>query len=375
MEKLEAGNSTFVLDPNRGCQWLELSLCPPGKNESISIIKGFNSLENFFGSGCFLMFPWVNRMWPNQFWYKNDSPISTSTHPKEQPERDLEKNEILEEDSRWVFDEKGYPLHGLVHSESWKKTEIHGQYVLDCSQLLISNPTNPNENRVKQFYKKLCNILLFQTFTLSSSKLVVELKIKNNGKESFDFGMGWHPYIKLPFGRVDEWEINFLENLQEISLDENLLPNFKNLKYEKFENDDKDLSRNFSSKNNELYMETFTSSSHSSNSFLSKHFKRHNQLGAVKLDNLYQFNSKSRIQIAHPSVTFALEIESNSQHPFEPMKYWQIYTPDDRQSLAIEPMSAPGNFENIQEILTNRIDSQEEKKFQFSISLRMKNAL
>ena len=64
MKKITIQNKSSELNINleKGGQIEKLLLTLPNSKKTISVIKPFDENENFFLSGNFLMYPWVNRI-------------------------------------------------------------------------------------------------------------------------------------------------------------------------------------------------------------------------------------------------------------------------------------------------------------------------
>ena len=139
-------------------------------------------------------------------------------------------------------------------------------------------------------------------WTLHKNHLItVRTQIKNQSDEIIPIMDGWHPYFTLG-GKIDDYEIKF-DATGKIEMNEEMIPTGK-MKVENLFEDGKKLSTR-----------------HFDDCFL-----------------LNPFNNK--ITISHQNKS--IKIEPIHNYPF-----LQIYTPEDRQSIAIENLSgAPNCFNN-----------------------------
>jgi len=303
---LRTENSYFSFLPELGCQWTELVLPIPDQKQgekSISVIQGYKQGGDFFSSGNFCMFPWVNRMWPNSFIEQNELKLAASS-----------KNSHL------VLDGNGFPLHGSISNSPWRRTNSSNSYSLDYK--------DPVQLRKCQ---------LEQSFELRDSSLIVETKILNQEPNNWDYSLGYHPYFQLPHGKVDDWILEFHGRVKNIPLDQNCFP----------------ILENFGQIETLPYVNVKTVA-----------------LKFLSLDHLYYFPEGLSISLYHPEHPYALNIESFSSNTNNLFPFCQIYTPSNRESIAIEPMLTPGNFEKVYFKYTERKFRKNHFFFQISLQLR-----
>jgi aldose 1-epimerase len=152
--------------------------------------------------------------------------------------------------------------------------------------------------------------------------LKIKTRVKNTGKTSLPFGLGFHPYFKTSIS-FDE---SFLKMppCQILPLDERMLPTTEVKNY-------LNASQEFQGKD-------------------------------LKLDDCFKLIEKTKglFILKDPNTKNGLEISSKN------LTYFQLYTPANRKSIAIEPMSCPPNvFNNKLDLLT--IKPKEKYKFAWSI--------
>ena len=136
----------------------------------------------------------------------------------------------------------------------------------------------------------------FLTYNLTSSELTIEVTIKNTGNSSMPFGFGWHPYFKLDTSKIDTLRMKF-PDCQLVKIDNRMIPTGKTTAYSDFSN--------------------------------------FNLIENKELDNCFVLNSEmEKATITLKSDTAELNIWQSSDMP-----YFQVYTPDTRASIAIEPMT------------------------------------
>ncbi|MDX1960835.1 MAG: aldose 1-epimerase [Leptospiraceae bacterium] len=235
-------------------------------HRTIKLINSYH--ENFFLSGSFLMYPWVNRL---------------STDKIEFEEKNFLIDPILK-------DETGKPIHGLY----FRTTRVI-QGDIQISEEFIEVIIRP-----EKFHPEFPEFI--EKYILKTNSIEVELEFSNRTDNSQYFSVGFHPYIQLE-NSIEN--IVILSNLtHSIRLEESLLPKRKDMEELKnlfpIELGKKQLDHSFYSENKNVF---------------------------VKLID----------KISGDSVLFeSLEKEI-------PLNYFQFYTPPDRTSIAIEPMSSVGD--------------------------------
>jgi aldose 1-epimerase len=92
-------------------------------------------------------------------------------------------------------DGRGNAIHGFVHARPWRVVSQSGQEVTGQFQASIDEPSLlarwPSDFRVTATYR------------LRGNELGLTLTIENPGQEELPFGLGTHPYFRVPLGGGD----------------------------------------------------------------------------------------------------------------------------------------------------------------------------
>lgn len=123
-------------------------------------------------------------------------------------------------------------------------------------------------------------------YVFTETELNLKYEVTNSGQKIFPFGMGWHPYFEL--GNYENCNVEFSAMKTYVN-DEKMIP-----------------------VDSEAYNMDVLS------------------LAEAKLDNAYQLQN-GHIQMNSPNYLLKMEVPKDS--------YLQLYTPQNRASLAIEPMT------------------------------------
>lgn len=196
----------------------------------------------------------------------------------------------------------GNALHGFLYQEA-----------LECHQA-ESDGVEPNSYRSLQLgfsysgerdYYPYETDLRINYFFDENDGFNVDIKIQNTGNAPVPLATGWHPYFD--FGHsIDELELE-LPAMQKILIDHRMIPTGRRQAFHRFlktTESDLQLGR-------EQYDTCFL------------------------LNSLTNGNSSFKSLIYSPVRDFTLIIEQSENLP-----YMQLFTPGDRQSLAVEPVSA-----------------------------------
>jgi len=153
-------------------------------------------------------------------------------------------------------------------------------------------------------------------------------KVTNEGENALPLGMGWHPYFQLS-DKVDDMELLF-DSAEMVGLDERMIPTGKRYSYDEFETQKK--------------------------------------IGATVLDNCFAIKNTD-------GTPFTLSLKGKKGT----LQYWQetgtgkfnyiqLFTPPNRKSLAIEPMTCNVNaFNNRDGLIT--LEPGEEVSTSFGFQL------
>jgi aldose 1-epimerase len=186
-------------------------------------------------------------------------------------------------------DTSNRPIHGLYFNKKRRLIEVRKD-----SARIEPVETNPN---FPQF---------IESFVLENSSLTIRTEFYNPTNSIQEFAYGYHPYLRLK-ANLDDCSIR--TNLTHyIPLTSDLLPN-------------KDLTK----------------------SEISYLFTSNSLIGQMKLDHLFTGNSSEPyFGIADEKEKILLQIRVTPYSQI-PLPYFQVYIPEDRKSIAIEPMSSTGN--------------------------------
>mmetsp|Transcript_23801 Transcript_23801/g.42102 ORF Transcript_23801/g.42102 Transcript_23801/m.42102 type:complete len:303 (-) Transcript_23801:17-925(-) len=165
---VEASNHSSALSLNlhRGAQVNQLSLST-ASGKRLDVIDSFKPEEDFFGSGSFLMFPWVNRLAAREVNIDGrtvafDPPMSDST---------------------------GHSIHGLVFDKPRRVVDSSNTHI---HLTLAESPADfPSVSEL---------------WRLEERALVVKYTFTNESAVTQKFAFGLHPYFSLGT-KVDTWII------------------------------------------------------------------------------------------------------------------------------------------------------------------------
>jgi len=228
-------------------------------------------------------------------------------------------------DGKYTFDNSKYQLscnegdknnalHGLVYN----KTFVCTKKVLTLNYASVTLQYKDNGKHLGFPFK--FNIDL--TYTLNEKGIILSVKIANKDKKNFPFSIGWHPYFYSK--NLDNSTLNFSSNKKYVFDNQQIISGTTDLNIEM----------------------PF-------------------QLKAVTLDDCYQLKT-NEIYFSTPEYRF--NIESTSKENF-----LQLYTPEVRNVIAIEPMTgAADNFNN--EIGLQTLQPNETYNMKWLISVDTRNS-
>lgn len=184
--------------------------------------------------------------------------------------------------------DKNNALHGLVYNKTF--TCIDKATTLDDASVILKYK---DDGKCEGFPFKF-NIEL--TYTLNKNGIILSIKVKNKGKKEFPFSLGWHPYFYSK--SLNSSTANFSSNLKYVFDKWQIISGTTDL----------DIEMPF-------------------------------QLKDVKLDDCYRLKT-NEIDFSTPEYDFNIRSTSNEN-------FLQLYTPEDQDVIAIEPMTgAADNFNN-----------------------------
>ncbi len=184
-------------------------------------------------------------------------------------------------------EKEGNAIHGLIYNKSFKivRQEISNDYALIS---LVYE-----EKQKQQGFPFTYEIVL--TYILTDTNLELNVKVKNTDISSFPFSIGWHPYFYS--SNLYNSYLEFSSH-QKIKVNEDKIP----VDVEKI-----------------ILKDSFQ--------IKEKHF-----------DDCFMLN-KDAVIFTTPN--YSIELTSSSKE-----KYIQIYTPSNRETIAIEPTTAPADCFN-----------------------------
>ncbi len=235
-------------------------------------------------------------------------------------------------DGQFQFEGKNYefPINDVNNHHN-----LHG--FLECIPMEIVNNQVFDNQMVIDLKGKFEGLNYFPfpfeikiQYNLSAAELTVRTTIKNIGTTNLPFGYGWHPYFKLDTQKVDNLSMQ-LPDCQLVDINNRMMPTGLTKPYEVFSS----LSR----------------------------------IGVTTLDNCFLLNENIENRdaaIILKSETTTLSVWQNTGK--NACNYFQIYTPDNRKSIAIEPMTCNIDVLNNQEGLWV-LEVEEERSVTFGIKI------
>jgi len=187
-----------------------------------------------------------------------------------------------------------HAMHGLVYDANFtiRSTKIES----DCASVELEFDYKATDPGFPFDYQ------IFIEWTLyTNNQINVKTEIQNKSKHALPIMDGWHPYFTLG-GRVDDYELKF-NSIAKIEMNKAMIP--------------------------------------TGNSIDENFFNDGQRIGTTHFDDCYKLNPLQN------EVTINYEGRAVTITPKHNYPYLQIYTPDDRQSIAIENLSgAPNCFNN-----------------------------
>lgn len=254
----------------------------------VVVISEEENITDYLLSGNYLCFPWVGRLTSDEKLKEITKQLEFHYPHKEQ--NNLPIHGFFAEASRKIFNrsQKGDSITFTAEypkSEMWP--DFYEQYTIYDDYLeLKTSFQNVNENRVQYF------------------------------------AYGYHPYIGINRKNINNLYLN--SNIRfHCPLNSQVVPDV---------NEDKTLKMTNMQVNNE-------------DDLLNR------KIGDLSLDDLFYYKSEASIenpfvQLIDKENKISIIVESDRKSSI-PITYFQLYTPDRRNCVAIEPMSSPSNAFNI----------------------------
>lgn len=287
---LSKGNSMAVIDIQNGAKLKLLVLTDPKTKKTHTIVDDKTTTENYRRGGSFFLYPWVGRL-------RSD-------------ELDL-KDKKLKIDPP-IRDPNGYPIHGF-YTKSRRKIIQKAENILE---LAPADDYKPYDEYFPNFVEK---------FILEEDRLHIDNIFEGDKTKKYPlyFGYGYHPYFGFDGKKVNDLILR--TNLHQIvELDsKTLLPKIEDGK---------------------LVLDKVESI-----------INEKEPIKEADLNHLFFFDENKAkdepwFQLIDPEEKVGVEIASNISNGRKnvDLVYWQIFTPPDRKTVAIEPMTSPADSFNIE---------------------------
>ena len=191
-------------------------------------------------------------------------------------------------------------LHGFVYKELF---ELASQEVSQEDFCKLSLQLNYDGDY--EYYPFKFELTVH--YNLSPNQLKIEFEVKNTGNMNLPYGIGWHPYFMMG-GMVNHYQLSF-PRCKQIELDARQLPTGNFISYQFFEEE--------------------------------------KEIAEIKLDKGFKMETDGY------EVTLRTEQNEVLTLQVENQSYLQVFIPDDRRRIALEPMSSGIDAFNAKEGLIN----------------------
>ncbi len=290
------------------------------------IIDNVYADNNFLIDGSYLMFPWIGRIQSDEFLNKLNKELTF-----EYPFKDSNNN----------------ALHG---------------FLANTSRQLVNKTDNSISFKFEEtkFTKLLFDYFpeIIEKYTLSNNKLTLDIEFTNNSENFQYFNYGYHPYFQFDLENISNYKLQSTLIDKKWVLDEKLLVPII------IKKEDED---NYTFKKQDYKFDGVIIDKNQFDNLFEieksekEIFEHGNYLELIKL-----INEEKKVQIK-----LATNIREFSREQFILLKYIQIYTPEERNRIAIEPMSGPSNSFNYPDLKYNvKIKPKEKLYSNFEIELK-----
>lgn len=203
------------------------------------------------------------------------------------------------------FPDEHNSIHGLVHDLPF---EVIGEQATESEAKVILGLDYKGELPGYPFLFKIQITLVFN----HKDEFTMQTSIQNPGSDVLPFGYGWHPYFNAG-SSVDHMEISF-PSTHKLIVDDRMIPTGDRASYDQFNSE--------------------------------------SSLEGVQLDDCFLVGSGqkkvvTRIRDTHTGAHYSVWQESG----VDKFNFLQVYTPPDRDCIAIEPMTCPPDAFNSGESL------------------------
>jgi aldose 1-epimerase len=211
------------------------------------------------------------------------------------------------QDGKYSFEAKDYQfpinetarnnaLHGMLHNKPFIVSGIFTDGEVGKIEMVYHEENPPH------YYPFPFEVRIRWEFSVEG--LSCHTSIENIGESKMPVGFGWHPYFKTG-SRVNDWKVG-LPNGKEFLVDERMIPTGEKVAFDKFSKP-------------ALFGET--------------HFDTGFELPA---------NSET-VESSFEDPALGLKVNVWQETGPGKYNYLQVYSPPDRNMLAIEPMTCPAN--------------------------------
>lgn len=221
--------------------------------------------------------------------------------------------------------QRGNAIHGLVYDRAFV---IHDQYVKD-DRAVLELQYGYEENHAESY--PFPYTLRVKYELTATEGLICTATVVNRSDDEMPFGFGWHPYFKFEGVKVDDLKLH-IPAPHTLKVDEQMIPI------------------------GEVGFNTG--------------FRYLNEINDTQFDTAYRIEAKSNkkmgTEIYNPKDDVKLTVWQEAGP--QAFNYVQVYTPEGRDVIAIEPMTCPANAFNTNEGL---IILQKGQQWQSSFGVKL----
>ena len=198
--------------------------------------------------------------------------------------------------------QEGHAIHGLWHSANYEVVKMKSSDEKASVHLIYTYRGETTG------YPFACEIVLKYRFSAKGLRCTTE--ITNKGKSAMPFGDGWHPYFKLKTETIDALQLT-MPPVRYMPLDDRKIP----------------------TGNTVSYLDFFQA----------------NTINETQLDHgfeVLQSEGKAITTLSHTENETTTNLEIWQECSTGTYNFLQIYTPTDRKTIAIEPMTCAADAFN-----------------------------
>jgi aldose 1-epimerase len=296
LHELKCGKSgaRALIWPVFGANCVQLEL-PGADGELVRVIDDAENLDALRDQpsryGNPILFPWASRIAGGRYWFRG---------------KQYQSKELHTDGDAW---------HGLVRARAW---EVVASATTDTEASLTCEISTERDPGILASYPFPHRLRI--TFRLSTAGLSVVAEVKNTGGEDMPFGIGFHPYFKLPLGAGGARNRCLLE------VHANKLWDWKALGA----------------------VRPGTSGANIGALQLDNHFSKRAELGSLEFNegftNLELIDGWVEARIIDPDAKLAVRLGARPD-----IKSLVVYTPPNRSVICLEPWTCTANMFNLEE--------------------------